>query len=256
MVRRNPIQSRFPRRPMMANIPGSVPWVLFVVLAPAVAVPLAYLSSSRAAEPVPPAPQVETRIDTQGYDKHQRALPFTIYVLTQEFSWRLESTADLEGGQTLVNAELAAAINRAQDVFCVGTASFEGVTQREEARAAQRAGTLAEWLRKVVRDPKHTHLFTLNAGQYAGPQDLQSTNQRKAIVITTGQHADNVDLSEALTSGLEQQQRTYPVVYSLLHHYSRSDKWLAALHAGRAYPPQDSTVAYSEPETPRGIRRE
>jgi hypothetical protein len=70
------------------------------------------------------------------------------------------------------------------------------------------------------------YLFTLNAGQYVGPKELQSAYQRKAIIIATGQHDDDVDLREALTSGLMQKQLTFPFIYDLLHHYSRSNEWL------------------------------
>jgi hypothetical protein len=36
---------------------------------------------------------VETRISTVGYEKNHRTLPFSVYVLTQQFSWKLESNA-------------------------------------------------------------------------------------------------------------------------------------------------------------------
>ena len=95
-------------------------------------------------------------------------------ILGQQLSWKLESADDLEGSKTLLSSELITAINRAQDVFCVGTASSEGGTPAEELRAARRA----------------------------------------------------VNLAEGLASGLEEKQKTSLVVFSLLHHYSRSDDWL------------------------------
>ena len=177
--------------------------------------------------------QVETRIATVGYDKKQLRLPFTVYVLTRQLSWKQKSTDELEEGHTMLSPELIAAIGGARDVFCVGTASFEGVTQVEEARAAQRAAKLAQWLATVVENPRQTRLFALNAGQYQGPKDLVSAYQRKAIILITGPHDDDVDLSESLTSGLEQLQQNSPVVYSLLHYYSRSGEWLNLSNAAR-----------------------
>jgi hypothetical protein len=166
------------------------------------------------------------QITTVGYDKNQRSLPFTVYVLTQQLSWKLKSSDDLEGMQTLFSPELAFAINHARDIFCVGTASSEGGTRAEEARAAQRAGRLAQWVSTIIAHPGHPRLFTLNAGQYKGPQELDSSYQRKAIILLTGPHDDKVDLTEGLQSGLEQQQQTSPVIYSLLHQYSMSKVWL------------------------------
>jgi hypothetical protein len=196
------------------------------ILAVAATVPPGNLWMTAGSESGPLPAQVETRINTVGYDKNQRPLPFTVYVLTQQLSWKLESTDDLEGGQTMLSPELIVAINHARDVFCVGTASFEGITHVEEARAAQRAGQLMRWVETVIENPRHTRLFTLNAGQYKGPKELVSSYQRRAIILVTGPHDDDVDLSEGLTSGLEQKQLTSPVVYSLLHHYSRSNEWL------------------------------
>ena len=217
------------RRPMVSGIPASVPWILAALLAVASIVLSGYSSAPPAvveAAPAPAAAQVETRIVASGYDHNHRSLPFTVYVLSQGLSWKLESATDLEGGQVLLNPELIAAIRRAPDVFCVGTASSEGVTRAEEARAAQRAGTLAEWVAAVVADPNRTRIYELNAGQYKGTAEPDSGRQRKAIIIATGPHDAGVNLTEGLTSGLERQQAAFPLVYSLLHDYSRSRRWL------------------------------
>jgi hypothetical protein len=179
---------------------------------------------------VAPPAQVEARIDTVGQDKNHRSLPFTVYVLAQQLSWQLESTRDLEGGATLLSPALIAAINGAPEVLCVGTASFEGTTLTEEARAGERAGKMAQWVGMAIRNP-HTRVITLNAGQYRGPADTESSQQRKAVILITGPHDDQVDLSEALRSGLERIRQTSPVVDSLLDHYSRSNQWLKHLNA-------------------------
>jgi hypothetical protein len=224
--------SRYARSPQQAafsKVPGSVVWILFVVLGSAISVLIAAALDSPRAEVRPPAPQVESRISTAGYDKYHRLLPFTIYILSQQFSWKLESAVDLEGGRKLLDSDLAAAIHRARDVFCIGTASFEGATRTEEARAGQRAKRLAEWILPAIADARQTRLFTLNAGQYVGPKGLESDQQRKAVIIATGPHDEAVSLSEALKSGLEKEQRTSPVIYSLLHHYSNSRDWLRVL---------------------------
>jgi hypothetical protein len=231
-MRRNFLKAGFGRQRLMSDIPGSVPWILTTLLAVLVALPFTNLPRpTRVESPPPPANvvNVETRIAAEGQDSHQRSLPFTVYVLAEQLSWKLKSETDLEGGQTLLSPELTVAINGARDVFCVGTASFEGLTPAEEERAAQRAAQLAEWVGAVVRSPGQTSIFALNAGQYQGPSELDSVYQRKAILIITGPHDDQVDLSEGLTSGLEQQQQAFPIVYSLLHHYSRSNQWLKVL---------------------------
>jgi hypothetical protein len=227
-MRRNLLAASIRCQPLLSNIPGSFSWILLTLLAMAGMVALAI--SNLPMTPVVQASKlpamVDIRIATQGFDAHHRSLPFTVYVLTQQLSWKLESADDLEGGKTMLSPELILAINDARDVFCVGTASFEGATQTEEERAAQRAGKLAQWVRVVIGNPGHTRLFTLNAGQYKGPSELVSSYQRKAIILVTGPHADEVNLSEGLTSGLEREQRTSPIIYDLLHHYSRSKEWL------------------------------
>ena len=229
---RNFLKAGFGAQRPMSNIPGSFLWILLTVLA-AAAVPFCNVSTTPVVETPPPPPPpppnvvtVETRIATEGHDSHQRSLPFTVYVLSQQLSWKLESATDLEAGQTLGSSELVEAINGAREVFCVGTASFEGAPPLEEARAAQRAATLARWVAPMIRDPSQTRIFALNAGQYRGPSELNSSYQRKAVIIVAGRHDEGVDLSEGLASGLKQQQREFPVVYSLLHHYSRSAEWL------------------------------
>ena len=222
------VKPAFRRQPLISGIPGSFPLILLAILLVAATLPLSHRPPPPRAETAPPpfpAP-VEARIQAEGYDRRHRSLPFTVYVLSQQLSWKLESVTGLEGDQPLLNPELAAAINRAQDVFCVGTASFEGGTSAEEARAAQRARSLAQWVRAVIREPDRIRVFSLNAGQYKGPPELQSTHQRKAILIVTAGHAQDVDLGDALASGLAKKQREYPILFSLLHHYSRSGVWL------------------------------
>ena len=186
----------------------------------------AALSITAAAAAAPPAVQIEARIRTEGLDKHNRALPFTVYVLSQDVSWKLKSTEDLEGEHPLLSPELVAAVNRAREVFCVGTASYEGAARTEEERAARRAGELARWIGAIVQDAQKTRLFAVNAGQYRGPAEAQSADQRRAIIIATQEHADGVDLGDALYAGLKSIQEGHPIVYGLLHHYSKSNEWL------------------------------
>ena len=220
------------REAFISNIPASAVVILLSILVLTVATTLGLPFPARKAPAASPA-VIESRIQTEGYDRQKRRVPFTVYVLSQQLSWRLESVTELDGQQTLLDPELDAEINRARDVFCVGTASFEGATRTEEVRAARRAGNLARWIESVVLDSRKTRVFRLSAGQYKGPKGMQSTYQRKAILIATGPHDEGVDLADALKSGLQKKQEEYPVVYSLLHDYSRSDEWLNSLKAAR-----------------------
>jgi hypothetical protein len=227
----NPILSAIHSRPLKSNIPASVACVLFTVVGVALAVLFGDFAPRVSAPPAavaPPPAQVETHIATEGQDSSGRSLPFTVYVLAAQLSWRLESTNELEGGQTLLDSALIAAINGAAEVFCVGTASNEGGARAEEARAGERAGRLAQWVGAAVANT-HTRVFTLNAGQYRGPAELASPQQRKAVILITGPHDAGVDLGEALRSGLERIRQTNPVVNGLLSDYSRSHVWLRHL---------------------------
>jgi hypothetical protein len=219
------------REALFSGIPGSFPLVLLALLIALVTVPMSYLGHEPVKPtPPPPRPQIETRIHVEGLDQHQRPLPFTVYILSQDLSWKLESVNDLEGEQALLSPELTAAVAHAQDVFCIGTASFEGTIGNEEARAARRARTLARWIGGAIEDPHKTRIFSVNAGQYNGPAQLDSSRQRKAIIIATQGHPDDVNLGQALASGLSKKQKEYPVVYSLLHDYTRSGRWLRNLN--------------------------
>ena len=170
------------RTPLFNRIPAAFPLLLLAVVAP----PLILLPSrTPQASPPPhpkpaPRPQIERRIQAEGVDRHQHSAKFTIYVLSADLSWKLESVTDLEGNRPLLNPELHQAINRAQEVFCVGTASFEGATDSEERRAVRRAQTLAEWAGSAIEDRRKTHLYPVSAGQYRGPDSLTSSLQRKA----------------------------------------------------------------------------
>jgi hypothetical protein len=223
----NPILAALPKRLLKTNIPASVGCILFTLVGAALAVLFGNFPAKAVHPPAArPAPaQVEARIETVGQDARHRSLPFTIYVLADQLSWQLESTNDLEGGQTLLSPSLVAAMNAAPEVICVGTASLEGGTRAEEARAGERAGKLAEWVKTAVANP-HTRVFAVNAGQYKGAGDLASSQQRKAIILITGPHDEGVDLREALRSGLERLRQTSPLVASLLSGYSRSRDWL------------------------------
>ncbi|HLK69038.1 MAG TPA: hypothetical protein VKU19_36650 [Bryobacteraceae bacterium] len=226
------------RRPEAA-IPGAFSWILVLLLV------MTLLPFVRQPEPVrspvvrPPAKvvTVEAQIQAVGADSQNRILPFTVYVLSQQLSWKLDSVTDLANGRTLMDADLAAAINRARDIFCVGTASSEGARRPEEARAAQRATQLAEWVGTVVQSRDRTRVFTLNAGQYRGPPELESVYQRKAILIVTSPHDEEVNLGEGLASGLERQQQEFPVVRNLIHDYSRSKQWLREIRGPKARRP-------------------
>jgi hypothetical protein len=50
------------------------------------------------------------------------------------------------------------------------------------------------------------------------------------VIIATGSHENDVDLGQALESGLRKKQQDYPLIYSLLHEYSRSGAWLTHLN--------------------------
>lgn len=240
------------RQPPIATIPASFPLIL-TILAALATFPLCYVAGPSGVPATPQAGQIETRIQAEGLDKHHRALPFTVYILSQTLSWKLESVTNLEGEHAFLNLELTAAINRARDVFCIGTASWEGATQMEEERAAQRARKLAQWIGSVIRDPKKTRLFSVNAGQYNGPQELHSAEQRKAIVITTEGHAEDVDMGDALNSGLQKKQQEYPFIYSLLHHYSKSSEWLGLLNAPTRRAPR--RPAWASTQSSRAMSR-
>src|SRR5262249_1467609 len=86
--------SRFRRRPLIAGIPAVVPLILVVVLLWPFGI-VALIEFGRPDAPgviaPPPPPIVEARVQTEGSDSRHRTVAFTVYVLSQRVSWRLES---------------------------------------------------------------------------------------------------------------------------------------------------------------------
>jgi hypothetical protein len=171
---------------------------------------------------------VETRIDSADVDTNSHRLRFAVNVLSNQRSWRFSSSEDLQTDQPLLNPELIAQPNRAQDVFCIGTASSEGERGPEEDRAARRASTLEHRVARVIQSPGQTRVFRLNAGQYVGHFQVSSDDQRKAVITVAHGHDDDVDLAGALPSGLIQAAMLPPSVFCT----STCDPVPGSIHSG------------------------
>ncbi len=159
-----------------------------------------------------------------GTDSAGRAAQFRLYVLHQRFNWLIGSSTGLQdNGQPASFApirnspEFRQRFCSAKAAFSVGTASFEGPTEPNRrlarSRGARVGGALAD-LRNACPDGPIPILFAINLGENQNDLDCtgepgclqRSANQRRLIIVAATDLAIDVDLEQALRSGLSGQQ--------------------------------------------------
>ena len=92
------------------------------------------------------------------------------------------------------------AFNECEDIVLLGMASKEGYQKTEEQRAYKRGLQLAVWIRQLV-DPKPS-IYVLNIGQYRGERGIESSFQRRIVLICIFEKDGSVDLRTALYASL------------------------------------------------------
>jgi hypothetical protein len=152
------------------------------------------------------------RID--GKDKQGRAAAFDFILLSNEYTWVIGSTtAIVSGGAAVPEAEAADrvltqqvrdSLSSASDLIAIGLASSEGERETEEARALDRAKTVAGWIAKAAKP--ETALWSLTLGQYnkgcKQQEDADTSFERPVMFAGVREKAEGADLGEALADAI------------------------------------------------------
>lgn len=158
--------------------------------------------------PIPDDPNWEGEENLQG---------FGIFVLSQEYRWRLGTTQVVAPGgkdvdmQEKLKGLLFQYSMKYGDLIAVGTASCEGHRYREAGRASDRSQELVAWLRPVLAEFEregHRHLYRLNMGQFRDCQGLnpeETGDQRRVILVAVRgrAHLETPALQETLCATLQ-----------------------------------------------------
>jgi hypothetical protein len=146
-------------------------------------------------------------VATQGTDEQGKSAKMVVSVLSKEFNWSMGSTNTVEllgkkidyleyiGSDSFVQA-----FNECEDIVVLGMASKEGNQISEERRAYKRGLQLGVWLRQLI-NPKPA-IYLLNIGQYRGERGIDSSFQRRIVLICIFEKDESVDIRSALYASL------------------------------------------------------
>jgi len=162
-------------------------------------------------------------------DSSGRSATFRLMLFTDEFRWKLSSTASLEDGR--VEPEftdaMKAVLNNAKEIICVGASSqelppgvpLEQARASEERRAGRRAEQTAVWVRKALS--RAIPIRKLNVGHHAPTAHSSDTSdQRRMVIILVLERDDQTNLDQALRAAMERESARAPILDALLREYS------------------------------------
>jgi len=146
-------------------------------------------------EEAPPTPPIPTPPTDDPNWNGQEVGAFGIFVLSQEYRWKLGSVQVVAPGGE--NVDMEEKLKRLLfqygmqygDLIAVGTASCEGDPHREAGRASVRSQELISWLRPVLGElekERHRQLYRLDMGQFRDCRGLdseQTGEQRRVILL-------------------------------------------------------------------------
>ena len=177
-------------------------------------------------------PEADGRYVREAVDKNRKRASFVIYLFSDEYRWQIGRSDALENGATKISftPQMQENLNKAEEVICIGASSEqieEGLTPeqgriKEENRAAERAETIAEWIRPVLRN--HVLVKKLNIGHHAAYQsssgDDKTSDQRRVIIVLVLKKEDGVNVDEALKNAFEREKEHQPIYGRILTKYS------------------------------------
>ena len=161
-------------------------------------------------------------------DEKGRHASFRILLLTDEFRWQLSSSKSVEefGVTPAFTPQMKAALNRAEEIICVGASSEEivpGLTAAagrtyEEGRAARRAGRIAQWVRGALEQP--IPIRKLNAGHHVATGSAATSDQRRVVIVLVLERDEGTNIDEALRAAMMRERTRAPIFEALLTRYS------------------------------------
>ncbi|MEM1105095.1 MAG: hypothetical protein AAGH87_01800 [Pseudomonadota bacterium] len=158
-----------------------------------------------------------------GADADGRSAEFRLYVLSDEYAWRLGSSTDvLDGGQVvelssvLATPQFQSRFCAAKAAFSVGAASHEGPTAGNHRLARARAATVIERLqanRGACPPGQVPIFFAVTLGEHqnemacpAGAPCSDDTSPQRRVVLVAAETATlGVDLQQALRAAIIRQ---------------------------------------------------
>lgn len=159
----------------------------------------------------------------RGTDADGRSAEFRLYVLNDQYSWRLGSSSEILDDGTPVDLTDVLSTPQFQSKFCnanaafsVGAASHEGPTAPNHRLAAARGAAIATEL-KVARaacpQGQIPILFSISLGEHqnttgcttGGTCSGDSAPQRRVVTVAAEDITLGVDLEAALRAGIESQ---------------------------------------------------
>jgi len=174
-------------------------------------------------------------IPRQFIDAQGRKVEFEELVMSRDFTWKFKDAHIVEyAGHPeemlphLSSPGISPNLRRAIALLAVGAASEEGTTEKEEARAQERAEQLQKWIKEAV--PGTASLYTLSMGQFTGrPSDIPSDTfrtapERRVVVIGIVKTDGGIDFnSREFKDALRKQLATDKAYPFQLSDYSRFD---------------------------------
>ncbi|MCP4754134.1 MAG: hypothetical protein GY866_24880 [Proteobacteria bacterium] len=155
------------------------------------------------------------RITVSGLDSEGKTAEMEVYVLSTDFTWKFGSSSEVLYHRKpaslvkhLQSKVMQQAVAKSQAIVCVGTASQEGSSNREEDRARQRADQLVFWLMQTKLPIDE--IYSLNLGQHQKADAVRTTSangdptgyQRSIVFINIIHRDKDTDLQEALKNAL------------------------------------------------------
>lgn len=186
---------------------------------------------SAAPEPVKPTEALGQYYVPIASDERGNRATFATYILSDEYRWALASTELLQGGrrEIIFTDQMKAIMSNASAIICVGTSSGEmnlstprqQAIKIEENRAAQRADTIARWVRAALTKPVPVYKLNLgyNLSEPSAYGSSESGNQRRVIIILVLKREPSVNLTQALRQAINEN----PMYKSILTQYSLFD---------------------------------
>jgi len=165
-------------------------------------------------------------------DEEGRKASFRLLLFSDEFRWRLNSSAILESGLTapVFTDAMKLVLNDAHEIICVGASSEEippGMPLAqgrvlEEQRAARRAERIAQWVRQAVTKP--IPIRKLNIGHHEVTGDpVDTSNQRRVVIILVLDSDDGIVVDQALKLAMQRESARAPIFETLLTEYSLAE---------------------------------
>ncbi len=166
-------------------------------------------------------------------DKQHKHATFDIYLFSDEYRWKIGHSNILENNKTTINftPQMQRNLNESEEVICIGASSEQiraGLTpeegrKEEELRAAQRAETIATWVRPYLSN--HVIVRKLNLGHHAVKFETisnydRTSEQRRVIIVLVLKKEDGVDVDEALRDAFNREKAEHPLYARILTQYS------------------------------------